>query len=204
MGSRIMAKKSRPKERKRPKKRGKKRQPSRKVTPEVRDKIEEALLKGRPLREIARNLGLAESTIRYHQEHTIEPAWRERSEERRHAEIAKVDLLERIAWERFEKSTRPETRRQIKQAMIDEGADPQIIERVLTTTTRVGEACWVSVIEWCIDWRARLHGGYSPEKHEHSRRGEEFRVAGRPRQQILADIAERLAAIDTGTGTGSE
>lgn len=191
--------------RKKTRKPGRPRKKARIITLEKRELAADLILKGRPLREIAKLLDVDESTVRYHLEHWIEPAWRENSRERRDREMAKVDLLERTAWLCFEKSQKPQTRRQIKQALTEAGGDPQIIERVLTKTTRVGEATWVDVIQWCIDWRAKMHGSYAAEKHEHAMAGEEFRVAGRPRLEILAEIGKRLSQAEAnGNGDGGQ
>lgn len=165
------------------------------VTPEVRNQIEEMRLKALSPWKIGERLGLAEGTIRYQLETYIYPLWREKRIENLGDEIAKVEAIEAVAWERFEKSQEPQTKEQIEKALAEEGADPdtamQIVKEVSTITQRVGEVSWLSVIQWCIEWRSKVGGYYAPTKHEFRGDGD-LRVAGLSTEQIDKAMLDRL------------
>jgi predicted transcriptional regulator len=170
---------------------GKPRPSERPVTPEKLEEIADKFLEGVPLTQIAEAIGVTRQTIQYHIDATIRPIWQERMRSTLADDLAKVSHLERVAWERFRVSQRPETRRQVKKALVAEGADPQVVERVLTTVTKNGEAVWLQIVQWCIEHRARVHGHYAPTRHQVDMGGE-LRVAGMSPDQIDKAMLQRM------------
>lgn len=177
------------------------------VWPEVLRRIGKLWLQGRNNCTIAREIGVDESTVRYHLEHSIKPEWHEQMRSRLAEDLAKVALLERVAWERFGSSAPCETHEQVEKALLQGGAKPRIVKQATRTVTRTGEVAWLQIIQWCLDFRARIHGHYAPVRH-HVDTGSEFRVAGMAPievdqvmlQRLMEKIAERrrLAGLESG------
>ncbi len=173
---------------------GKPRSTERAITPADRQQIADLWLQGRPVRAIADGLGVHHSTVQHHLD-AVRAEWCV-DEQRRADQLAKVDLMERVAWERFQRSTKPQTRRQLKRelaaGLAAEGVDPKeaakLIEEVVTRTTRTGETAWIGIIQWCADYRAKVHGWYAAQRAEITQSGE-VRFAG-----LTGEAAEARAA----------
>ena len=91
--------------------------------------------------ESAENLAL----IWYHIEQTARPMWREQMKARLDVDLAKVDLVERIAWERLNSTEPSETHETVKKALLESGSKPRVASSRWCTTCR-GPAPWP-------DWR---------------------------------------------------
>ena len=161
------------------------------VTPLTLATIARLHLRGKSSREIGVAVGLDNTTVCYHLHKTIIPGWEKERKEALGTELAKVRHLEAVAWDCFEKALKPETRRQIEKALVEGGTDLAVVKRVLTRTDQRGQNAWLQVVQWCIDWRAKVFGSYSPEKHEIS---DDFRAAGLTQEELLRDIQRRLKA----------
>jgi DNA-binding transcriptional ArsR family regulator len=185
--------KKRPSKPKTPAKRrpGKPKKSERVVSPAVLEEIGDLFLEGVPISQIAKRFEVDPSTIRHHLDTSIRPVWQESMRATLADDLAKVGHIERIAWERFHASQQPETRRQIKRALVEEGADPQIVEKVVTKITKTGEVAWIHVLQWCIEHRARVHGHYAPTRH-HVDMGGELRVAGMAPDEVDKEMLKRL------------
>lgn len=170
---------------------GKPRQSERPITPEALEKIEAMALEGRPQREIADACGVATSTIQHHLEHTIRPRWHSVCKGRLEQEIALIDRIQMIAWERFHRSTQPQTKRRIEKALQKGGAAPRVVKRVLEKTTLTGEACWIDLVKWCVEQRAKIFGHYAPEKHQIAEGAPRF--AGRSAGEVVKEQMALLA-----------
>lgn len=181
------------------------------IGPADRLEIERLYLQNWSQRDIADHFGVARSTIENQLHRHIRPRWRERAEKVRDEENAKVELLEKIAWERFEESKSPKHQSRVEWAVknstvkketiekeaVEAGADPQVVKKILTRARRTGEASWLQIVQWCIDWRARVRGDYATQKHEHVVKTGDIRVAGTtPEQFTLDTLSELLEAIE--------
>lgn len=142
--------------------RGKKTEPI--VTRETLERIGSLWCRNRTLREIGEVVGLAPSVVHYHVNKSILPIWRAEMTEAREVELAKISNLERIAWERFDASQKPESRRLVKRALVDGGADLQVVERALTRITKVGETAWLAIVQWAVEQRLKISGAYVQDK----------------------------------------
>jgi|LSQX01.1.fsa_nt_gb hypothetical protein len=142
--------------------------------------------------------GIDESTVRYHLNERIRPLWHERMRSRLAEDLAKVDLLEATAWERFESHTPGETHEQTEKALLEGGSRLKIVKQATRTVTKTGEIGWLQIVQWCLDFRAGIHAHYAPTRH-HVDRGSEMRVAGMSPvevdqlmlQRLMEKIAER-------------
>lgn len=134
------------------------------IRPEDHAELAEMWLTGHGYTEMAGRFGVHTSTIEHHINQTVRPAFKTDLAERLGEEIAKVEVLERVAWKCFRASQEPESRRQVKrqlaEAAKDAGADMQIVEMVSHEITRTGNAAYLQVIQWCREWFAKVGGWY--------------------------------------------
>ena len=159
------------------------------VTPRVIEGFADMWLSGRTLRQIAAEFGVTRNTVAHHLDRSVRPLWRRRMEDRLSEEIAKIDYLERIAWQKFHQSEHPATKRQMKKALTEGGANLEVVEKVMTTIKRTGEAVWLHVVQWCVDARGR-YLAYEPPKTVKVKA--EYRVAGKSPDQVNAEMMARL------------
>ena len=161
------------------------------VTPAVLQKIGRLWLEGRSKREIAREIGVDESTIRYHLTNHIQPIWEEKMRSRLAEDLAKVAHLERTAWERFHAHSPAETVEQVEQALLEGGNRLKIVKKATKSVTKMGEVVWLQVVQWCLEFRARIHAHYAPTRH-HVDHGGELRVAGMTPSEVDQKMIQKL------------
>ncbi len=182
---------------KRPAKKPAKRRPGRPkrsepvVTPAMILGIAEYWLKGWGTIRIGQEYGIDPTTVRHHLDKTVRPQWHEEMRSRLAEDMAKVDLVERTAWERFHAAEPGETREVVEKALLEGGSKPQIIKQVKSAVTKTGEVAWIQVIQWCLDFRARIHAHYAPTRHKVDL-GSELRVAGLTPDQVDQAMLKRL------------
>ena len=151
-------------------------------------------LRHRPNAEIALALGVSERAVEHHLNTTIKPSWRYTLARTQEQELARIDEVERIAWERFEASLAPTTREVVKEVLAKGGTEPQIVERVLTKIDRNGETAWVNVIQWCVEERCKIKGHYAAQRLQINQTTD-IRVAGKSREDIDRELMERVAFV---------
>jgi hypothetical protein len=159
--------------------------------------IERMYLQGVTQVDIAKKYNVTNQAIRHHVEKTFKPRWMQERAATLDEEWAKVDLLYRIAWERFEESKLPQQTIHIEQAAVRAGADPKLVKRSLTRVNKTGDVGWAQVIQWCIEWKSKVGGYYAAEKHKHEHTVDgSIRVAGTtPQEFTQAAFSELLQAI---------
>ncbi len=148
-----------------PRKPGKPRQPV--MTPEKLSKLSRLYLRGMSTLELANVFGVAQNTIWHHLQ-AIKAEWKESQRGLLEEELAKVRELERVAWECFEESRQPLRKRVAKYGRKDvqrelrrKGASPEtleLLERTVSKEMRLGSAAYLQVIQWCIEYRAKVMG----------------------------------------------
>ncbi len=106
-------------------------------------------------------------------------------------DLAKVALIERTAWERFHSSAPSETHEQVEKALLERGGKPRVVKQATRKITKTAEVAWMQVIEWRLDFRARIHAHYAPTQR-HVDHGGDFRVAGKTRTQVDQEMLDRL------------
>ena len=161
------------------------------VTPAVLERIASMWLQGVSEAKTAAALGVSRATIRHHLDAKIIPLWRERMRSQLDVDLAKVHLIEQTAWERFDSAEPSETRESVEKALLDGGREPRLVRQAVQKVTRVGELGWLQVIQWCLDFRARVHGYYAPARHTRDLGGE-LRVAGMTPVQVDEAMLKRL------------
>ena len=161
------------------------------VTPEVMEKIGRLWVRGWTYRAIAAEVGVSATTVGHHITATIKPQWKEELNSDMHSELAKLAEVERVAWACFEASRGDETKEIVKERLIEETGNLDLAERITSKLKREGSAAWMGVIQWCLDFRAKLQGSYAPTKVE----VEGFRVAGAGAEAVDRRMMERLSEL---------
>ena len=143
------------------------------VTPEMTTRIARAWLEGRTARQIALLLDIAPSTVLYHIQHRVRPAWKVELAETLQDTLAKVRYMETVAWECFHRSEKPASREQIKRELVGgKGKNKDLLklsEKMLTTIYRDGDTTWLVVVQWCHEFLARVAGWYAREPQADNR-----------------------------------
>jgi hypothetical protein len=141
--------------------------------------------------KIAERLGISRATVRYHLDRTIFPLWQNTMRSKLKEDLAKVALIERTAWERFHSAEPGETREHVEKALLEGGRKPRIVKQAVSKVTRTGEIAWIQVVQWCLEFRARVHGHYAPTRH-HVDTGGELRVAGKTPSEVDQEMLKLL------------
>ena len=188
-----------------PAKRGPGRPTQRVIGPERSKFIADAYLQGKTMEWIAERIGVSIDTVWYHIEHKIRPWWKKTQLIHLEVELAKIGQMERVAWECFEKSLKPESIEQISKEFERAGVDKLTSDRgivvlkgkKLSTSIKRGhgESCWLSVIQWCIQKRLEIGGHFAKNnKLDVSIEGN-FRVAGSDRESVDRAALDRLRTL---------
>lgn len=156
--------------------------------------IARGVLRNVPLIDLAVQLGVSEATIRFHLEHNIRPIWHHGMQRTAELELAKIDEVERTAWECFAKTLDNETHETIKQELEKEGGNLKTVERMLKTVTTAGSTAWMHVVMNCIAERAKILGYYAAQRFKIDGGGS-IRVAGKSREDINKELLQRIAHV---------
>ena len=62
---------------------------------------------------------------------------------------------------------------------------------MFTEISRTGEVAWIQVVQWCLNFRAKIHAHYAPVRHK-ADMGGELRVAGKTPTQVDEEMLKRL------------
>lgn len=164
------------------------------VTPELLEQIGAMWLQGVSPRAIGEAVGVDRMTIQHHLEQTIRPEWHEMMRGRLSEDLAKVALLEKIAWQKFNACEPCESIEQVERALAKGkgGRSRMKITRQATRSVRrFGEAGWLEIVKWAIEFRARVFAHYAPAKHRVDIGGD-FRVAGMGPAEVDQAMLNRL------------
>jgi hypothetical protein len=125
-------------------------------------------LQGKSQAEIARELGVAISTV-CKDLHAIQAEWRESTltdfNAARAKELAAIDALERVHWEAWNQS-RGDV--EVMTARTGTNNHGPYDERQLRTHKSAGNPAHLAGVHACIEKRSKIMGFYAPEKLEHS------------------------------------
>ena len=131
-----------------------------------RDRVAEMYLQKRPLREIARVGGIIRKTVsldiravqrRWAAEHPGEYAYRLA------LELARIDLIEVKAWERFEAAV---AGRKSSRTRLVNGPQGQTSLGESSSADPANEASYLRLVCWCVEQRSRMLGLYKDLKVE--------------------------------------
>lgn len=170
---------------------GSPKQHERVVTPEVLDRIEQLLLRGRGYRAITRMLreeGLADVaavTVQHH-EKMIRTSWNVPKRVTLEEQLASLDEVYRTAWEEYERSGDPEVQNTLEQVPDGKGAatadQMRVVKTVLRRVKKQGSGLpWIAIILQVIDMRLKILGAYKAPREEAV---DDHRVAGRTVSEV--------------------
>lgn len=165
------------------------------MTPAMLAKVSAMWLEGVALNRIAQVVKVSEGTVRGYIRDHIRPAWERDLQHDRAMLLAKVAHMEEIAWERFHSKAPAESIRSIKRELVDATEDAIAVEKVCKSEKtrrnifRPGQVAWLQVVQWCLEYRAKLDGMFAPQRHEINGSAE-LRVAG-PRGQVDEEMVKR-------------
>lgn len=162
-----------------------------KVNEDTLSLMAQCLLQGMSQRQTAKKCGIDESTVRYHLENTLQPRWRQSRQGAFDTNIAKIDMIERIAWERFYANEPGETARQIEKALTKKTGKLRIVKDAVRTVTTTGSTAWIQIVEWCVEFRSKMYGWQPPAEHKITIGGE-LRVAGQSPSDVDQAMLQRL------------
>jgi hypothetical protein len=127
------------------------------------ERISEMYLKGKTQQEIADATGVRQQQITYDLK-TIRQRWIASSvrnfDEERGIALAKIDALERAAWDAWEKSCEEKTRKSIQQNAFGDKTSS------VTTETLLGNPAYLQIVDRCIERRCKLLGLDAPVRTE--------------------------------------
>lgn len=133
-----------------------------------RVKVAEMYLTGKSQTEIAVHFGINQSSISRDIK-AIQKAWLNQAvssfDVMQSRELARIDQLEREYWDAWERSCQSlETTAVVKGRM----NDGKMIgdEATKTIKTQAGDPRFLNGIQWCIEQRLKIFGGYAVVKHE--------------------------------------
>lgn len=157
------------------------------VTLAVLARIEDLHLRGFSLRDIAALVKVDPALVARKIDGELRARWKEAGVTRLEDDLARVAMLERVAWQAWEDSQKPEVRKTAKYELPQPFDDPvpkrkkaaakkstkeavaatlkaggvnvELVERTISTITKVGAVAYLDIIKWCIEFRAKL-GGY--------------------------------------------
>ncbi len=164
------------------------------ITPAVLERIAELWLEGVSPRKIGEAVGADRMSVLHHLERSIRPLWHEQMRSMLDVDLAKVALLEKVAWERFHAKAPAESIEQIEKTLTAGKSGRsrlKITKQAVRSITRTGDSAWLQVIQWCLDFRARIHGHYAPTR-SHVDIGGDLRVAGKSPSEVDEEMLDRL------------
>ncbi len=164
------------------------------------DQIARMQLQHVSIDQMAVKLGVSPSTIRHHLDTSVKPIWHYGIERLAEEELARIDMIERIAWERLESAENDQTET-VKDVLAKETVDGQVVEYLKTVeraTTRGnrsgGILGWMGVIQWAVQERCKIKGHYAAQRLQINQGGD-IRVAGKTREDIDQELTERIAFV---------
>jgi len=127
----------------------------------VQKQIAHYYLQGKTQQDMADDFGVSLSTVRRHIK-LLREEWKERAlydfSIAKSEELAKVDEIERIAWDQFHKSL---AGKEVATTM-DNGTT--VTEMMSRTTTGTSDIKWLDKIQWCVDQRCKILGLHAPKQ----------------------------------------
>jgi len=155
-------------------------------------------LERRTIEEIARHLGINRLTVmadlKIIQQRWMEDANRAISE-RKSEELARIDRLELAAWDGYYRSIK--VREQTK-TVLEEGEGRSRRKAESRKEELVGDTRWLSIVQWCVDARAKIIGFYAPAKSEGRVEHEHYYTVQSEFDREFKRLVERIDARGEG------
>ena len=170
------------------------------VTAEGRRKILQGVLERRPIAEIADSLGVSHKTVYYTWTKTIQPLLRSGEFHAAEVQLAGLDNLERVCWDKFWGSDE-EAVRSVSEAVLEALKDDKrvsakaaaaIAENIQVKSPNQQLGYLQLILAVCKE-RARLTGVSQESLNLYlNGNGGEFRVAGASREEVDREMIGRL------------
>lgn len=132
-----------------------------------RQNVATLYLQGQTQAEIAVKMGVNQSQISRDLQ-TIQQLWIEKSiqaiDQKKAEELAKIDRLERVYWESWERSILSFKSKIVKGKKSKAGQGAEDIEQTLKEEERVGDPRYLAGVQWCIEKRMKIFGLEAPQK----------------------------------------
>lgn len=131
-----------------------------------RDVIAQMVLQKRTIDDIAQRIGRNRNTVlkdlRFLEERWLQSADR-LTAARRAEELARIDRLEYLAWEAYERSI---TTREVTKTVLEQGEKGTRTKAETRKEELIGDPKWLDKVCWCVEQRAKILGLYAPTKSE--------------------------------------
>ncbi len=132
-----------------------------------RAKIAQLYLQRRPISEIASAIERSRVTVMSDLK-AIRAQWFESSQEavgkRKAEELARIDRIELVAWEGYERSIKI---REITKTVLEQGGLGRLKTKAESRKEAlIGDPRWLDKVAWCVEQRAKILGLYAPAKLE--------------------------------------
>tara|TARA_R110000803_G_scaffold34031_2_gene74463 strand:+ start:190 stop:813 length:624 start_codon:yes stop_codon:yes gene_type:complete len=118
-------------------------------------------MQGLTQKVISDKVGCSIATVRRHME-SLREEWMNRSlydfSRAKAEQLAKVDEVERVAWEQFSLSASRESLTEFLDA------NDLVTSQIKNTSKNAQEIKWLEKIQWCIDQRCKILGLYAPKQ----------------------------------------
>lgn len=138
-------------------------------TPELVQKLADYWCQGYEYCELATIFGVSYDTIA-RQLKKVHEIWRERLTDGVELELAKIGYLERVAWEEWHASKKPEVQttqeyetveqqqKAIEGQLADAKVGKKLVKEAVKKVTRTGNTAYLEIVKWCIQQRCKLLG----------------------------------------------
>jgi hypothetical protein len=163
-----------------------------KIGPAELQEIRTLVLQAKGPAEIALRLTeagtpITKQGVHYWIKNVIRPEIEREAKTTVHIEVAKLNLIESEAWDRFRANGTDEVVDETAEHLINGGI---IGLRKIVKKARPEAAVWLQTVLDCIDKRCRILGYYSATRVDHE---VGFRVAGMTPDEVDQEMLERLA-----------
>lgn len=151
-------------------------------------------LRSEPAVSIARVFQVDVKTIYRLVHERLRPLWREINTRPKDDMMAELAELKRVAWKGYQDTFLGLAEESVEEGIIKAaGGNISIglIKRVTRKLTNNTATAWLSVIQWCLDFEAKIHGHYAPTR-SHLQIDGNFRVAGAAPNVVNEEMGRRL------------
>lgn len=180
-----------------PRKAGRPKKRERPVTPEILEELGRLHLMGKTTTEISKLICVTRQAVEYHLEQTVKPLWRNRIQWESSIQVAKAEMLYKLALEAYERSLADcDAARALLKKAAKKGpkATKDDVSRALSALDVRPDVACLSIAARMLDFVAKVKGGYAPKRiavHEDTG----LRVAGLDRGRFLTMISEKAVEI---------
>lgn len=164
-------------------------------SPEQEIDIGRKFLRGEPVNAIAKQYECDRKTLYKLINERIRPLWREMATRPKDDMMAEIAEVKRVAWKGYQDTFLGITEETVEEALAEavKGGKVSmgIVKKVTRKLANTTAAAWLGVIQWCLDFEAKVHGHYAPTR-SHLQIDGNFRVAGATPNAVNEEMGQRL------------